>query len=88
MRTTGGSLVNLPNLPQRPGPIKLGGVYPGSGVASGGQQGRIKLVHNGLGAKQGGQTPGASQRRGLPTSPATHQELLAALMNTTMNGRR
>lgn len=46
---------------KRPG----AGVYPGSGVAQGGQQGRSRVVHNGAaGTKPGGRTPGASQPRG------------------------
>lgn len=57
------------------------GLYPGSGVAPGGQQGRPKLMHNGLAARPGGATPGASQPR--PFAPANHQQLLAALMQNT-----
>lgn len=43
------------------------GVYPGSGVASGGQQGRPKFAHNGVGgARQGGKTAFSSQSRSAP----------------------
>jgi hypothetical protein len=49
-----GSLQN-----KRPG----AGVYPGSGVAQGGQQGRMGQLHGGINAKSGGSTPGASQPR-------------------------
>lgn len=45
---------------KRPG----AGVYPGAGVAKGGQQGRSALVSNGAASvKSGGATPAASQRR-------------------------
>lgn len=44
---------------KRPG----AGVYPGAGVAAGGQQGRLGVMHGGVGgAKTGGATAGASQR--------------------------
>lgn len=52
---------------KRPG----AGVYAGAGVARGGQQGRPRAVHNGLGgAKPGGATPGASQPRPGSARPA------------------
>lgn len=61
---------------KRPG----AGVYPGAGVAKGGQQGRSALVSNGAASvKPGGSTPAASQRRvthpgavntGGPAAPA------------------
>ena len=54
---------------KRPG----AGVYPGAGVAKGGQQGRSALVTNGAAAvKSGGATPSASARRVTnPGSPVS-----------------
>ncbi len=67
-------------------PFKPSGVYPGSGVARGGQQGRPRHVHNGItgSMRGGGVTVGASQPKNYlpkqPFKPASHQQLLAALM--------
>jgi hypothetical protein len=68
--------------PGAPKPMKLGGLYPGSGVAPGGQQGRIGAMHGGVtGARRGGSTPGASQRKTLPAlQPAGWDELMKMLM--------
>lgn len=44
---------------KRPG----AGVYPGAGVARGGTQGRMNIMHNGVGAQGGGYTPGATGKR-------------------------
>lgn len=79
-----------------PQSFKPSGLYPGSGVAPGGQQGRPAFAHNGLsGVKPGGgPTIGASRprpphpsHRPMPAvpgaqgfRPADHQSLLAALM--------
>lgn len=67
------------------------GVYPGSGVAPGGQQGRPMMAHNGFGGARAGGGPqiGASRPRpGSPAfKPATHQQLLAALMATAFPRR-
>lgn len=52
---------------KRPG----AGVYPGAGVAQGGQQGRMNTMHGGIGAKSGGATAKASQPRNAdPRGPA------------------
>lgn len=53
--------------PKRPG----AGVYPGAGVAAGGQQGRSNAITNGIG-KQGGATARASQ----PKPPVGYQSTL------------
>ena len=70
--------------------FKFGGVYPGSGVAAGGQQGRMASMHGGVtGAARGGRNPGASQLRPgsapIPVgfTPADFQKLLASLLQTT-----
>lgn len=79
----------------RPKPLKLGGMYPASGVAPGGQQGRPQFAHNGLPGVRpgGGATVGGSRPRpGAPRpqrpmpggfKPADFQQLLAALMSTS-----
>lgn len=59
---------------RRPG----AGVYPGSGVAQGGQQGRSRVMHNGVGARSGGRTPGASQPRVTGTFAAPRPGQLPA----------
>lgn len=78
-----------------PKPPQIGGLYPGSGVAPGGQQGRIKAMHGGVGgARKGGYTPGASARRPQPiqipqpVQPADYNQLLTALLQTSIRPRR
>ena len=70
------------------------GLYPGSGVAPGGQQGRPGMVHGGMGgARRGGYTPGASGSRPRPIQvpqpfkPADFNQLLTALLQTSLRPR-
>ena len=60
------------------------GISPSSGVASGGQQGRMGLMHNGVGgaSRGGGFQPGASPRQIGPTPfnvPGTPPHIAAML---------
>ena len=79
----------------RPLPKPPTGLYPGSGVAPGGQQGRPGMVHGGLGGtRPGGATPGASQPRPprpvqipQPPRPADYNQLLTALLQTSIRPR-
>lgn len=61
------------------------GVYTGSGVNAGGQQGRMAISANGIGgAKPGGATPGASQPKPVARPVATSQ---ATALHTSYPGK-